>query len=233
MTDRCLLLVFTSIRPGRHSRLQLRSRENQYSTALRQLSRVLPLEGWDVVLCDNTGSSSFLVRHGKELPLTSVSGIVQVEENSGSRNKGVGELDMLAAALDGRAIEDYRSVSYFTGRHLLPNSYLFERTERMNTDALISNPDFLYLDGEFHEVEKRRMFNDMFFSMRTNVILGYVDYFLKMRVDMISKGIGSEQLLYKFIESSELSVEILPHLGILRREIRGSWLLRRDRWHIC
>ena len=126
------------------------------------------------------------------------------------------------------------SISYLTGRRLVTNSYIFERTSALAAEALVSNPDFFYFDGTLVPVEKKGLYNDMFFSMKRDRFLEYAEYFEAKRNDMIKSGVGSEQTLYNFINERGLSIEWLQQLGLLRRE-KHRWLkwFSKDKIHIC
>ena len=58
------------------------------------------------------------------------------------------------------------------------------------------------------------MYNDMFFSMNTDVICDYADYAMSG-----NDSIGSEQTLYNFINSKGIEYEWLDWLGL----IRNNW----------
>ena len=127
-----------------------------------------------------------------------------------------------------------RTVSYLSGRRLIPNEYLFDRAESMKASALISNPDFIYLDGEIAAVEKREMFNDMFFTMTSHTFVKYASFFHENRTKLIELGIGSEQNLYNFIRQEKIDYEWINQLGLIRRERKKILgLFTKDRIHIC
>jgi len=233
MNNMRLLVVFISLQPKAFSRRKLSKRRDQYKVALRQLNQVLPPEGWEVVVCENTRSAEVLKGWVNDTLRILGSEIVEVSVNSGSKNKGIGELDMMASALRGRDLRRFQSISYLTGRHVVCNPYVFLRTEQMKSDALLSNPDFLYLSGRFHSVEKHGMYNDMFFSMTPAAMRGYIDFFEANRDVMVKQGVGSEQLLFRYISGNGIPSEKLTHLGFLRRDIQRVWFRDRDRWHSC
>lgn len=231
--ERHLLLDFMSWSPATFSKRQLEHRHNQYRMAMRQLGRVLPENSWDVRVCDNTSSRPEIEAHSDEFPRVLQFPVVEVGENAGTRNKGVGELDMLVAALEVANSDEYVTVSYLTGRHLVPNPYIFDRTERMQSEALVGNPDFQYLDGHFHEVAKDGMLNDMFFSMSSALIKEYAQFFLENRGMMIELHIGSEQILHRFLNERKPSIETMHVMGLVRSDTIGNRIYRRSRWHLC
>ena len=98
----------------------------------------------------------------------------------------------------------------------ITNPYVFERTENLNKDALLSNPDFTYLDGEIVPSEKIGMFNDMFFAMKLETIVKYIE-FSKKQIDYMDKNmVSSENNLYNFISEENVEYEYLDFLGFLR-----------------
>ena len=58
---------------------------------------------------------------------------------------------MLSSALEELDIDKYVNITYISARHLLTCPYVFERTERLQKDAIISNPDFVMMDGTVEE----------------------------------------------------------------------------------
>jgi hypothetical protein len=99
---------------------------------------------------------------------------------------------------------------------------------------LISNPDFLYLDGTYAPVEKKDMYNDMFFTMKKEVFYKYVKYTGELLTSLSSSTvIGSEQLLFQFINKNDINCEWLPALGVIRRDTYRKGLFTLNKWHIC
>lgn len=227
------LIVFVSLQPKGFSKAALRARQRQYATALAQLRRVLPSEGWSVLVAENTLWPKRLDNDGEFSSLLTGWDFVSVPQNQGNKNKGVGEIDMLTFALENCETSGLSSISYLTGRHLVSNRYIFDKTENMKYDGLVSNPNFLYLDGEFHEVSRDSLYNDMFFSLRPHLMQDYADFFVSNRQRMLDEGIGSEQLLFSFIHERGLRCEWLDQLGLIRLERTQRWRFARSRWHIC
>jgi hypothetical protein len=230
-----LLFVFLSIAPAKCSKREIQRRAIEYRVALKQICRILP-NSWEMILCENTleGSSDRLGKY-LELDLSSFN-ISMLEKNSGTDNKGIGELDMMVKGLEDFPVQVNRAntISYLTGRRLVTNQYIFERANSLVADALLSNPDFYYLDGKVVSVEKKGMYNDMFFSMKRARFLEYADFFQAKRSEMIRLGVGSEQNLYNFVHEKNLDLEWLETLGLMRRE-KQMWLkwFSRDKIHIC
>jgi hypothetical protein len=222
-----------SLLPARMTRKEHADRLSQYAISIAQLKRVLPKRNWDVVFCDNTVSDFGKLPNHSLRQLLNGERIVQVGANLGEDNKGVGELDMLAAALKATEIGRYSTVSYFTGRHILTCPYVFERTEAMQAEALLSNPDFLYLDGTFSESYKVKMYNDMFFSMKPDVITRYSLFAQGNREMMLNQSFGSEQLLYKFVHEQRVSFEWLDSIGLIRTHSARPGVKKKQVWHVC
>lgn len=206
-----LAIAFCSFRPEQYSEELYSYRENEYLNCLTQLKRVLP-KSYDLIIVNNTEPP-------KNPQLKSID-LFQVEGNLGTRNLGVGEVDMLNQVLDRVDISNYDHISWTTGRKLFTCPYVFEKTEDLKKDALISNPDFLYLNGTLEETAKNNLYNDMFFSMKTPMMIKYKEY-SQSRIDLLlSNGIGSEQNLYSFIKENGVSYEWLDFLGIIRNDWR-------------
>ena len=148
------------------------------------------------------------------------------EGNIGTRNKGMGELLMLKTALDQTDLEQYENVSYISARKVFTCPYVFERTERLEKSALISNPDFLFLDGRLTESYKGPLYNDMFFSMKTKCMVEYAEHSMSELNSNLSNHIGSEQNLYNYITTNDIDYEWLDFLGLIRNdwEINGQTL---------
>ena len=236
--DNHILLFFMSVEPGGLGRRHQKARAKDYEMAVQQLFRVIPDPAqWKVIFCENTlKSNSAVVQLLHDWGATDPA-VSWLPFNHGPSNKGVGELDMLVTAIDEYASdwEQAASVSYLTGRRLITCPYIFERTQEMTAEVLLGNPDFVFMDGGFVESEKERMYNDMFFSMTPKLIADYADFFRNRREQMIEEGIGSEQALWNFIETSGASVEWLPWMGLMRRaKVRKvPFGPRVYTWHFC
>ncbi len=206
-------------------------RDKMYALCLENLKRMLATRpNWDVIVVENTlaeGARFSRTRFGQSaatLPR------VLVTENTGRLNKGVGELDMLHQVSRLHPFESYDSVSYFSGRRLMTCPYVLERTENAAGTVVLGNPDFLGLDGQILHSEKDGMFADMFFSMPPDAIQKYIAFFSAKRQSAISRGTGSEQLLYEFITSHGLEYDWLDCYGFVRFEPPG--VFRKGRWQI-
>jgi hypothetical protein len=140
----------------------------------------------------------------------------------------------LKGVMDSIEPDTYKNVSYVTARRIYTNPYVFERTDSMNKEALISNPDFLYLTGKLVESEKRAMYNDMFFSMTESRMREYADFSMEQYATNKRYNIGSEQNLYRFVTEKNVQFEFLKWLGV----IRNDWMLDFNQMnihniHIC
>ena len=163
-----LAIGFASLRPHTLPEDVCDIREREYYVCMQQLVRVLP-ESFDLLICENTiddpneiktqGLRDFL--NETELCATGS------ESNIGTSNKGLGELLQLKTVLDQTDIDKYENVCYITARRFYTCPYVFERTESLKKKALLSNPDFIFLDGRVLESYKGPLYNDMFFSMKT------------------------------------------------------------------
>ena len=181
-----LALAFCSLRPSQYSEDVRDTRESEYLISLKQLKRVLP-ESFDLLICENTINDIEEIKNKELSALLSESEMCAMgsDGNIGTKNKGLGEFAMLKSALDQTDIDKYENISYVTARRIFTCPYVFEKTENLEKQALLSNPDFLYLGGEFTESYKGNLFNDMFFSMKSDLMLKYADYSIS-RVDYLS-----------------------------------------------
>ena len=146
----------------------------------------------------------------------------------------MGELLMLKSSLDETDLDSYKNVSYISARRLFTCPYVFERTETLEKQALLSNPDFAFINGKFLKSHKTGVYNDMFFSMKTSVIVDYAEYAIHhMKVDL-SQNLGSEQILYNFVKENKIEYEWLNWLGIIRNDWeRNNEILNINNFHIC
>lgn len=225
-----LALAFCSIRPTQLQEFVCDVREQEYLIYLCQLKRVLP-KSFDLVVCDNTIDEKHTIKNNSLKKFLDSNEVMLTgsESNTGTTNKGRGELLMLKNALSKIGLSNYKNVSYITARRFFTCPYVFEKTESLKKQALISNPDFAFLNGDFKESEKRGMYNDMFFSMNTDVIYDYADYAMS-----VAESIGSEQTLYNFINTRGIEYEWLDWLGL----IRNDWESNRNpldinNFHVC
>ena len=230
-----LALAFCSLRPSQYSEEVCNTREKEYLISLKQLKRVLP-ESFDLLICENTINDVEEIKNKELSEFLSESEMCAMgsDGNIGTKNKGLGEFAMLKSALDQTDIDKYENISYVTARRIFTCPYVFEKTENLEKKALLSNPDFLYLGGEFTESYKGNLFNDMFFSMKSDLMLKYADYSIS-RVDYLSDNhIGSEYNLYDFITENNIDYEWLKWLGMVRNdwEVNGN-PLDISNFHVC
>lgn len=230
---RNLALAFCSLRPIQLSEKVNDHREQEYLNCLKQLQRVLP-ESFDLVVCENTIDDEDQLKSdelkeflsGCEMVATGSGG------NIGTQNKGMGELLMLKTALEESDLDNYENISYITARRFFTCPYVFERTERLEKKALLSNPDFVFLNGKFVESHKQGLYNDMFFSMKTSTMVDYSEYAL----NHIGKNqpLGSEQILYNFVVENQIEFEWLKWLGMIRNDWeRNNNVIDVDNFHVC
>ena len=198
-----LALIFCSITPAQYSDEINALRIEEYKRSIAQLKKVC---SFNYLILDNTEYSK-----GKDF--------IHVPENIGTINKGLGELAMLKYAVDNKYTVGYNRICYITGRHLWICPYFFEHVEKMQSGILVSNPDYIYINGDYHQVEQEGLYNDMAFSMYNELIKEYVNY-----IDFNDKKTGSEQWLYKFVHQSKQSYEMISHLGL----IRNDWQKTKD-----
>lgn len=234
-----LAILFASFRPKQYPNHVCDGREQEYSFCINHFLNIIPLDLYDIVVADNTvkdlDSIKFDFLRNLLYSDNRIKDVYFFENNLGEDgNKGLGELQMLAGVLENIPVNTYKNVSYITARRIVANPYIFEKTDLMQKEALVSNPDFLYLTGKIVESEKKGMYNDMFFSMNESVIRSYSKYSLLNLEKNKIHNIGSEQNLYNFITENQISFEYLKWLGL----IRNDWMLDFNQMnpkniHIC
>ena len=225
MSMRNLALAFCSLRPVQYPENVCDVREQEYLLCLLQLKRILP-KSFDLLICENTIDDVGQIKNTGLSELLSASEMCALgsDGNIGTKNKGLGEFAMLKAALDQTDIDKYENISYVTARRIFTCPYVFERTETLKKKALLSNPDFIFLDGRVLESYKGPLYNDMFFSMKTKYMVEYAEYSMEQLNTNLSKQIGSEYNLYNFVQENNIDYEWVDWLGIIRNawEISGN-----------
>ena len=114
--------------------------------------------------------------------------------------------------------EDYNWISYFTARHIIPNSWYFEKLDSdwKKYDSVMSNPEFFYLTNYLKSDPTPGLYNDMLFSMKSNVFKKFIDH---IDVELLKrKHMNSEKHLYSFFSSDEFNNLEIENLGILRND---------------
>ena len=232
---RNLALAFCSIRPTHFPENVCVAREKEYETCLSQLARVLP-KSFDMVVCENTINSHSELQNDDLVNLLSKTNnlFTGSKFNIGTVNKGLGELLMLKVAMDNIDISKYENICYITARRIFTCPYVFEKTELLEKDALISNPDFLYVDGRYLVSHKEGMYNDMFFSMKSSFMKLYADRTYERLQQLSDDGVGSEQNLFNFIQENKLSTEWIDWLGMVRNDWQDADNpFKVENLHIC
>lgn len=229
-----LALAFCSIRPKQLTDSICDYRENEYFRSIQQIERILP-DSFDLVVCENTIDDEKQLKNRELAEYLSNIEMVSLGSsgNIGTVNKGMGELLMLSSALEELDIDKYVNITYISARHLLTCPYVFERTERLQKDAIISNPDFVMMDGIVEETHKGGLYNDMIFSMRSKTMREYSDY-SKKYVRFDQRQVGSEQILFNFINENDIEYEWLDTLGVIRNDWqKNGKILDVNNFHIC
>lgn len=229
-----LALAFCSIRPKQLTDSICDYRENEYFRSIQQIERILP-DSFDLVVCENTIDDEKQLKNRELAEYLSNIEMVSLGSsgNIGTVNKGMGELLMLSSALEELDIDKYVNITYISARHLLTCPYVFERTERLQKDAIISNPDFVMMDGIVEETHKGGLYNDMIFSMRSKTMREYSDY-SKKYVSLDQRQVGSEQILFNFINENDIEYEWLDTLGVIRNDWqKNGKILDVNNFHIC
>lgn len=227
MDKKNLILCFSSLRPVQYSEQMLSERELNYDLALEWLLKSIP-KNWDIIYNDNTLRDLDDLKN-KELKNKLDSSKIKIllhNNNEGSINKGAGEHDMCKKSFDGINPEEYNWVSYFTARHIIPNSWYFNKLENewKEYDCVMSNPGFYYLSN-FEKIKSaENLYNDMLFSMKSEVFRKFIDH---IDIQLLKKeNKNSENHLYEFVHSGKFSNHLIDNLGILRNDHQSHG------WHL-
>lgn len=195
------------------------SRETEYLFCLKQLLRFIP-DNFEIVVCDNTISqiSDINNKELKEL-LNNKTKFLILNRNIGNKNIGMGELDELIFVSENINFKDYDKIVYFTLRKIVTNPWLFEKVNSIEKEAIISNPPILFLRNNYnfeYSPPTNDLYNDMFFSLKSELMINYVN-FSRQNIDFCLKNnIGSEQNLFQFITKNNIIFEKLECLGLIR-----------------
>lgn len=208
-----LLLVFSSFHVVSDPN---NLRENEYFLCYENLLRLNP-SNFDICFVDNTTKSIDQLQNKRLKELLNGNRHILYDNNIGVENKGLGELDMLRQAANLINLDDYCYIGYLTGRRLITCNYIFDKMMALNKEALISNPPIIRVcDGEVFPPTPN-LYNDMFFSMCPQTIKKYIQFSFPYLNGLINN-IGSEQILYKFINENNISYEWMPSLGFIRND---------------
>ena len=217
VVNKNLILCFSSIHVNSDVS---RNREIEYQICYEQLVRVVP-DNYDIVYLDNTMDSpedlSYNVNELKHI-LNNNEHLFRNNNLGAGGNKGMGELEMLITASENYKFENYDKICYLTGRRIITCPYVFDKTNDLKEEALISNPPiFQVINGHEHPTN-HELYNDMFFAMKSKTMMGYVEHSRNNLQNNINNGIGSEQNLFRFINENKISYEWLNQLGFIRND---------------
>lgn len=236
-----LALVFCSLRPANLDLKKNNLRELEYLYCLEQLQRVIP-KNFDMLICENTIDNVEDIKNDDlRLLLLKNNTFFTGSVYNNFKNIGWGELLMLYNSLKKFPTSKYKFISYISARKIYTCPYVFEKTNTLKKNALISNPDFLYLDGKYLENPKG-LYNTMFFSMKRKFMIKYAHFAHEIiqkkksfiRYNLIrKKPAGSEQILFEFIKKTKVSYEYIDWLGIVRYQNNDKNDSSIKYFHIC
>lgn len=219
MSKRNLILCFSSLRPHQYEESMLIQREKNYSLSLEWLLKSLP-DHWDIIYNDNTLSNLSEIKN-EELRYKLTNERIRVilhQNNEGSVNKGAGEHSMCKKSFESIDPDNYNWISYFTARHIIPNPWYFENLDNnwKDYDSVMSNPAFFYLTNYLKSDPTPGLYNDMLFSMKSDVFKKFIDH---IDVELLKRNhMNSENHLYSFFSSGEFNNLEIENLGILRND---------------
>jgi len=231
--QRNLLIFFASVVPDGISQKRTRERIKDYSRSLALISQYAKKLDFDIHVVENTlGSLSNWISYGLHVEEDITFNFLS--ENSGRKNKGIGELDMAQYVLSQLDIGIYKKVVWFSGRHILTSEAILRFYFSTPVDVVVSNPDFYFIDGNLVKTEKQGLLNDMIFAMSSEAFSEYISVFNSTRLELIRRNVGSEQNLYQFVTTHTHSTEWVIQLGVLRRENKVKWRwFETSEWHFC
>lgn len=229
-----LALAFCSIRPMIYGIGMNDDREMEYLIALRQMERVLP-STYDWRILDNTVENLDQIKSLSLRDFLASKSVSFVEGNTGTRNKGIGELNMLSYAHTNGLFLDYSKVSYLGGRNIITCPYFFERSEKLEKSILVNNSPYLYFGEGVLDPPHPELFNTNAVTFKTQTLVDFIAYFLQPRVksEMERMQIGVEQVLFHFIKEHCVSYEVIEWLGIIRNDwTRTHEVFNINNYHI-
>lgn len=200
-------------------------RENEYLFCLNQLIRFIP-NNFKIAICDNSIKNINDLKNKNLIELlNNIDYFFILNRNIGNKNIGMGELDELIHTYNNINFNKYEKIIYFTLRKILTNPWLFEKVNLMKKDALISNPKYLHINNNLdlkYLKSSPNLYNDMFFCLKSNLMIKYVEYSKSKIKYNLRHNIGSEQNLYKFINEHNIDFEWLNCLGLIRIDYKKS-----------
>lgn len=125
----------------------------------------------------------------------------------------------------------FSHIQYITGRQIHTSNLMLNLHNTETFDIAAGNPKFYFLDGVVQDPGDEESMNDMFFAMKSDFFVSYCKYFQENRDKMSNSSIfGSEQLLWRFIQSRNCQNYEIKNMGILRNATNelskiGSWHL--------
>jgi hypothetical protein len=227
------LIFFASVLPKGISRKRQSERIIDYSRSLEIVCQYAARLDFDIYVVENT-LESLQSWVDSNLYIDEEINFRFLSTNSGTTNKGIGELDMALSTANSLLTKNYEKVIWFSGRHLLTSEGILSCFLNSPAEVVVSNPDFYFLNGNKVLSEKKGLLNDMLFGMSLNTFQKYMSFFSERRTQLIEHNIGSEQLLYQFVLTNKPTIEEITHLGVLRRENRIKWRwFETSEWHFC
>lgn len=223
---RTAAVIFTSFKIGL-SRKKQANRNMQYITGVNSILRNLPKSTTKVVV-DNTG---FLKVHPEVIDTRFLAAdnlyVLSYSQNSGTSNKGIGELEMLESVSKIFCLEKFDKLLYLTGRYFYSQPYTFQIALNSTANFVYCKPTFYGLDSQSRLDGDPEVLNDMFFCGDSLFMSNYISFFQANRINMERLNIPSERLLWEFHETQKTSKDFIseeiPAIGILRATSNRSY----------
>lgn len=222
-----LAIIFSTLVLG--TGVEARDRLKEYAACYKQLIRIIP-NSFDLIFVDNSIDSLDVIDNPDLRSILSGQKLILTHINHGAFNKGVGELSMLCDVTQKVDLLTYENVCYCTGRKFFTCPYAFEKAESTKCEAVVSDADYMFLDGTLL-VSNKNMYNDMFFSMKSHIMKEFVKQTQTQLSFMEKNMVNSETNLYNFIHSNTIDYELLPFLGLIRSDRHA--MPEKSLYHIC
>jgi hypothetical protein len=215
-----LAIIFSSFEISGSRKFQMK-RVAEYKTGISSILRNLPDDTLKI-LVDNTGYLASLKEETAQIfPPCENFYIHSYRNNIGSKNKGLGELEMFQRASQIVPFDKFHKIFYLTGRYFYTNPYAFEKSLTSDAHFIYSKPNFLGINGEVRQDGAPDTLNDMFFCGSFDFVDGYLKYFALNKERMKQDAIPSERLLWEYFQIKKRDLTFLSQkiesIGIIRK----------------
>lgn len=211
-------------------------RQSVYSIALHQLLQLTEHSEikerdllLDLFVVENTivDQKDIIPEMGKQFTHPRIQDVLFTNNNDlGSKNKGAGEYFMCRAVINKHkdTLAHYDWIIYYTLRQIIISPLVLGAISDIEqgilpkeTNIIVGNPDYLYLDGKRVQSAPGN-YCDMIFAMKPEQFFDYIESMSPE--ELIKKKMSSEMNLYDFVDSSTKKESGIPltlkRLGVMR-----------------